>query len=91
MIDFVTFLEAKKSEFEVLKSNRTELSDEERKLVLDRKAVWNFTGKPSPAVWKSKNSKGDVIFVTNTHRCYQTAKTVKGAIKKYHDVVKATA
>lgn len=84
---------AKKSEMEILKKNRTSLTEGERNQVMKEKAVWHNGpgGKEVPAVWKSKNSKGKIIYVTNTHRCYQTAPTLEGAIKKFHDVVKQTA
>lgn len=84
---------AKKSHFEVLKGNKVPLTDEEREICLKAKAVWHhgINGEETPAVWKSKNSKGEVEYVTNTHRAYQTASTLKGVIKKYHDFIKSTA
>jgi len=84
-------LNERKSEFEVLKNNKKPLTDEERKKVMDANAVWHFTGKPSPAVWKSVNSKGDVKYVTNTQRLYKVSKTINGAISNYHKYVKQTA
>ena len=84
---------AKKSTMEVLKENKVPLTDEERDICLKEKAVWHHgpNGEESPAVWKSKNSKGDITYVTNTHRAYQTSPTLKGCIKKYHDFIKSTA
>lgn len=86
--------ESKKSEIERLKDNKIPLTDEERKIVMDADAVWHFSpsNKPSPAVWKSKNPKTEKItYVTNTHRAYNTAPTLKGAISKFHDFIKGTA
>lgn len=84
----------RKSHFEVLEKNKVPLTDEERKQVMDADAVWNFgnQGKPSPAVWKSVNKNtGETTYVTNTHRAYNTAPTLKGAIGRYHKFIKGTA
>ena len=84
----------RKSEFEKFKDNKVPLTDEERKKVIDADAVWHFSpgNKPSPAVWKSKNPKtGKITFITNTHRAYNTAPTLKGAIGRYHKFIKGTA
>lgn len=91
--DYENFLLERKSEFEVLKKNKVPLTDEERKEVMTAKAIWHHgpDGAPSPAVWKSKNSKGETIYVTDTHRAYNTAKTLKGAITRYHKFIKGTA
>jgi len=87
-------LTEKKSEFQKLEDDKVPLTDEERKKVMDADATWNHgpNGAPSPAVWKSKNPKtGKVTFVTNTHRAYNTAPTLKGAIGRYHKFIKGTA
>jgi len=83
----------KKTHFEILKKNKVKLTDEERDTVMNGKAVWHHgpNGEESPAVWKSKNSAGEDVFVANTHRCYKTASTVKGAIHHYHNGVKQSA
>jgi hypothetical protein len=84
----------KKGEFKSLKDNKVPLTDEERKTVIDAKATWNhgINGKPSSAVWKSKNKKtGEITYVTNTHRAFNTAPTLKGAISRYHKFIKGTA
>ncbi|MDE2104840.1 MAG: hypothetical protein KGL39_46820 [Patescibacteria group bacterium] len=57
------------------------------------KAVWHFAPSraASPAVWKSVDENGKVTYVTNTHRAYNTAPTLKGAIGRYHKFIKGTA
>lgn len=87
------FLTERATELETLKKNKVSLTDEERKIVMDKKAVWHHgqNGKASPAVWKSENSKGNTKFVTNTHRAYQVRDTLKGAINAYHNGIKQSA
>jgi hypothetical protein len=59
---------------------------------MDKKAVWHMNGGgPSPAVWKSVNKDGKVTYVTHTHRAYNTAPTLKGAIGRFHKFIKGTA
>lgn len=84
---------ARKSSMEILKENKIPLTDDERAKCLKEKAVWHHgpNGEESPAVWKSKNSKGKITYVTNTHRAYNTADTLEGCIKKFHDFIKSTA
>lgn len=94
MLTFKQFLIEKQTEFEQLEKNKVPLEPEEREQCLKSKAVWHFNhlNKPTPAVWKSKNSKtGKVTYITNTHRAYNTASTLKGAIRRYHDFIKGTA
>jgi hypothetical protein len=98
MINFADFfsqiLLVESSGFETLKKNKVPLTDEERDEVMKRKAVWNMgrDGKPTAAVWKSKNPKtGEITYVTHTHRAYNTAPTLKGAIGKFHSFIKGTA
>ena len=81
------------SEFKTLQNNKKPLTTEERDLVMSRKATWHHgpSGKPSPAVWKSVNKNGKTTYVTNAHRAFNTATTLKGAIKRYHDFIKGTA
>lgn len=80
-------------DFKQLKKGKVPLTDEERKECMNAKAVWHHgpNGEATPAVWKSKGKDGKFTYVTATHRLYQTAPTLKGAIGKYHTVVKATA
>ena len=82
-----------RSAYERLKKNKKPLTDEERELVMKRKAVWHhgLNGEESPAVWKSVDKSGKTTYITATHRAYNTATTVKGAIKRYHDFIKGTA
>lgn len=88
-----SLISEKKNEFDKLKDNKVKLTDEERAEVMKKKAVWHQgkNGAESPAVWKSKDDKGKITYVTHTHRAYDTASTVGGAIKKYHDFIKDTA
>lgn len=80
------------SEFKKLQSNKVALTPEERKKVLQSKAVWHHgpQGQESPAVWKSVNNN-KTTYVTHTHRAYNTAPTLKGAIERYHKFIKSTA
>ncbi len=81
------------SDFEKLKKNKKALTKEERDLVMKRKAVWHHSpkGEETAAVWKSVDKNGKTTFVTHTHRAYNTASTLKGAIKRFHDFIKGTA
>jgi len=90
----ILLLMEKKSKFEILKKNKVPLTDEERKKCLDADAIWHhgINGAPSPAVWKSINPKTkEVTYITNTHRAYNAAPTLKGAIGRYHNFIKGTA
>lgn len=94
--DITTGIESfkeKKSTFQVLKENRIPLSKEERDIVIKREAVWHHGphGEETPAVWKSKNSKGEIRFATNTHRAIAITKSLLGAIGRFHRFIKGTA
>ena len=80
-------------DYKGLKKREVPLTASERKIVMDADAVWHFNGKdkPSPAVWKSTDGAGDEVFITNTHRAGAIERTLKGAINKYHGVIKGTA
>jgi len=82
-----------KSLFAKLKDCKIPLTPEERALVMNRKAVWHFNGgSPSPAVWKSRNpDTGKITYITNTHRAWNQAPTVKGAIGRFHNFIKSTS
>jgi len=88
--------EKAKSEFQKYQDNKVPLENEERSEVIKKKAVWNMNiGKNKkqtiPAVWKSKNKDGKITYITHTHRAYNTAPTLKGAISRYHNFIKGTA
>jgi len=97
----VMLLEKKKSEFQVLKDNKIPLTDEERKEVFKRDAVWHYASSTDPntgkkvekvsAVWKGKDTSGKMWYITNTHRAWQKRPTLKGAINIYHKFIKGTA
>jgi hypothetical protein len=80
-------------EFAKLRLNQVKLTPEERQKCLNEKAVWHFNGGgPTSAVWKSRDpTTGKFTYVTNTHRAYNTAPTLEGAIKRFHDFIKSTA
>jgi len=77
-----------KSEFQILKANKKPLTADEKKICREKKATWS-DGRM--AVWKSVNKNGKTTYVTHTHRVYNTAPTLKGAIGRFHDFVKGTA
>lgn len=83
-----TDLTEAKSEMEVLKDNKIPLEDEERDKVMKAGAVWHHgpKGEATPAVWKSKNSSGDVKYVCSTHRAYEVSDTLAAAIKSYKSI-----
>lgn len=92
----------KKSEFQKLQDNKVKLTDEERKEVFARDAVWHYASSIDPntgkkvqkvsAVWKSVDpDTGKTTYITNTHRAWNKAPTLKGAINRYHKFIKGTA
>lgn len=86
-------LNERKSEFQVLKDNKVKLTDEERAEVMKSKAVWHSGphGEETPAVWKSRKKDGSFVYVTATHRAYNTATTLKEIIKRFHTFIKGTS
>jgi len=80
-------------EFAQLEKNKQPLSDKEKQQCLKAKAVWHHgkNGEATPAVWKSVDKNNKTIYITNTHRAYNTAPTLKGAISRYHKFIKGTA
>jgi hypothetical protein len=89
----INVLLEKKSKFKKLEDKKKPLTPEERAEVMKRKAIWHHgpNGAPSPAVWKSVDDKGKSTYITHTHRAYNTAPTLKGAIGKYHSFIKSTS
>ena len=93
--------EKKKSEFQRLQDNKIPLTDDERKEVFAKDAVWHYNRSRDPntgkmvekvsAVWKAKDSNGKIWYITNTHRAWQKRPTLKGAISIYHRFIKGTA
>jgi len=89
------------NEYEKLEKNKVPLTDDERKEVFKKDAVWSYGSSIDPntgkkvkkvsAVWKSKDKKGNVTYITNTHRAYNTAKSLKAIINKYHNFIKGTS
>ena len=65
---------------------------EEKKEAIKAGAVWHHgpNGEETCAIWKSK-VKDKTYYVCHTHRTYGCSNTLKGAIKKYKDYVKASA
>lgn len=77
--------------WKALKKGRVKLTPEERKKVMDAKAVWHFNGgAPSPAVGKSVVD-GKTWYETHTHRAVNVRPTLAGAISRYHKFIKSTA
>jgi len=93
MIIYKIAKKSKKSSFKVLQENKIKLTEEERNKCMKEKAAWHHgpNGEETPAVWKGKDSSGNIWFITNTHRAWRKAKTLEGAIREYHDFIKETA
>ncbi len=83
----------RRSSIQILKDNQISLTKEERDIVMARKAVWHHGphGEETPAVWKSKDSKGEIKYVTSSHRAYNVANSLLGAINRFHRSIKSTA
>ncbi len=91
----------KKNEYQRLQDNKIKLTDEERKEVFKKDAVWHYASSIDPntgkkvekvsAVWKAKDASGKVWYITATHRAWQKRDTLKGAISIYHKFIKGTS
>jgi len=90
MSTFKEFL-VETSEMEQLRKNKKPLTDEECDIVKKSKATWIWRGKVTKAVWKSVDKNGKTTYVTNSHRAYNTATTLQGAIDRFHEFIKGTA
>lgn len=79
-------------DWKILKKNRIPLEPEEHQRVMSANAVWNFSpsGKPSPAVWKTRSKSGKLVYICNTHRACAIKPTLDQAIKAY-DFIKTTS
>lgn len=78
-------------DFKKLRKNQVPLTDEERKLVMDRGAVWHGgpNGEETAAVWKAKYKNG-FKYICNTHRAAAIKDSLKAAINSYR-FIKTTA
>lgn len=74
-------------DFEKIKKNRTSLTPEERETAKKAGATWE---DGSIGVWKSKDSKGNVVYCSNTHRACSVKPTLKAAIKAF-EFIKSTS
>jgi hypothetical protein len=90
---FESVLLTEGSDFKNLQKNKVTLTPDERKIVMDKKAVWHHSpdGGETPAVWKSVDKNGKSTYVVNTHRAFQSRPTLKGAISIFHSFIKGTA
>ncbi len=89
------------NEYSILQKNKVPLSKEERIECFKRDAVWHYASSINPitgknekkvcAVWKAKNKDGTFTYITNTHRAWNKADTLKSAINKFHSFIKGTA
>jgi len=79
-------------DYKKLKASRLPLEPEEREKVFKAKALWHFApgGKPSSAIWKSKDSSGNIVYGCNTHRAVQIKPTLGAAINSFK-FIKTTA
>ncbi len=84
IIETKKYAASKGPNMETLKKNKKPLTEEERKKVMEKGAVWHHgpNGEETPAVWKSVVN-GKEWFVCKTYRAYQCKPTLKGAIKSY--------
>lgn len=79
-------------DFKTFKKNAVPLTPGERSLVMQSKAVWHHgkRGSPTPAVSKAVID-GKTWYETHTHRAINYARSVEGAIGRYHKFIKSTS
>jgi hypothetical protein len=79
-------------QYDTLEKNKVKLTDEERNKVMNAAATWHHgkNGGATPAIKKSV-IRGKTYFYCNTHRCYQSAKTLDAAINKFFKTVEPSA
>ena len=97
----ISLQEKKKSKFDKIQDNKVPLTDEERKECFKQDAVWHYASSINPitgkkeqkvcAIWKSKDKDGKITYGCNTHRAYQTRKSLQAAINIYHNFIKGTS
>lgn len=91
-MNFKLWLE-RKSEFEILKSNKSSLDGEEKERAIKAGCVWHFgnLNKPTYAIWKTKDTSGNVWYVSNTHQAYDKSKTLSQAITNWHKKIEPSS
>lgn len=80
-------LEKKRYKFKDLKKNEIPLTDEEKAEVRKKDAIWSDDWL---AIWKSEID-GEIIYVTHTHRAFNTAKSLNAIINRFHNFIKGTS
>ena len=78
----------KRYKFKDLQKYKIPLTAEEKRIIKESKAMWSSSDY---AIWKAFMPTGDTVYVTNTHRAFNTAPTLKGAISRFHNFIKSTA
>ncbi len=84
-IKFIPMTES--STFKDLKKNEVPLSDAELAQVRIGHAVWGET----PAIFKSEDSDGKVVYVAHSQGAMNASITLEAAIERFHRFIKGTA
>lgn len=85
--DFFEKIAGNNHSFKALQKHKVELTSDEKRIAKEKKAVWS-DGRL--AVWKAEMPGGEIVYVSNTHRAYNTAPTLKGIISRFHNFIKST-